>query len=55
MAIDIYTHIFPERFFEEMTRISPRIENIGQRLRAVTKLFDLDTRFREKDEIGDYR
>ena len=55
MVIDIYTHIFPERFFQEMTRISPRIENIGQRLRAVTKLFDLDARFREMDEIGDYR
>src|SRR5215212_9926636 len=55
MAIDIYTHIFPDRFFQEMTRLSPRIENIGQRLRAVKKLFDLDARFTEMDEIGDYR
>jgi len=53
--IDIYTHIFPERFFEEMTRAAPNLENIGKRLRGVTKLFDLDARFREMDQFGDYR
>jgi aminocarboxymuconate-semialdehyde decarboxylase len=53
--IDIYCHIFPDAFFREMTRIAPRLENIGQRLRGVRKLFDLDERFREMDQYGDYR
>ncbi|MGC1465524.1 MAG: amidohydrolase family protein [Pseudolabrys sp.] len=53
--IDIYTHIFPQRFFDEMTRAAPNLENIGKRLRGVTKLFDLDARFKEMDQFGDYR
>src|SRR5215831_7179596 len=38
-----------------MTKVSPKLENIGKRLRGVTKLFDLDVRFREMDEFGEYR
>ena len=53
--IDIYCHIFPDRFFQEMNRIAPRLGNIGARLRGVKKLFDLDERFREMDQFGDYR
>ncbi len=53
--IDIYCHIFPDRFFQEMTRVAPNLTNIGQRLRNVKKLFDLDLRFREMDDFGDYR
>src|SRR5262249_11896906 len=53
--IDIYCHIFPDRYFQEMTRVAPNLENIGKRLRRVTKLFDLDARFKEMDEFGDYR
>src|SRR3954468_6320787 len=55
MIIDIYTHILPDAFFREMSRVSPKLENIGARLRGVKKLFDLDLRFSEMDEIGDYR
>jgi predicted TIM-barrel fold metal-dependent hydrolase len=55
MIVDIYCHIYPDRFFQEMTKVSPKLENIGKRLRGVTKLFDLDARFREMDEFGDYR
>jgi predicted TIM-barrel fold metal-dependent hydrolase len=55
MIIDIYTHILPDRFFQEMSRVSPKLENIGARLRGVKQLFDLDARFREMDEFGDYR
>ena len=55
MLIDIYCHIYPDRFFQEMTKVSPKLENIGKRLRGVTKLFDLDVRFREMDEFGEYR
>src|SRR5437762_987708 len=55
MIIDIYTHILPDRFFQEMSRASPKLENIGARLRGVKKLFDLDLRFAEMDQLGDYR
>ncbi|HZN30639.1 MAG TPA: amidohydrolase family protein [Xanthobacteraceae bacterium] len=53
--VDIYCHIFPDAFFQEMNRIAPRLGNIGARLRGVKKLFDLDERFREMDKFGDYR
>jgi aminocarboxymuconate-semialdehyde decarboxylase len=53
--VDIYCHIFPDEFFREMTRIAPRLGNIGARLRGVKKLFNLDERFREMDQFGDYR
>jgi uncharacterized protein len=53
--IDIYCHIYPEKFFEEMTKLSPQTQNLGKRLRTITKLFDLDERFREMDAFGDYR
>ena len=53
--IDIYCHIYPERFFQEMTKVAPNLTNIGKRLRGITKLFDLDARFKEMDQFGDYR
>jgi uncharacterized protein len=55
MIVDIYTHIFPERFFQELERGSPKLGNMGKRLRSVRKLFDLDLRFRDMDEVGEYR
>jgi uncharacterized protein len=53
--VDIYCHIAPEKFFHEMNRIAPRLGNIAARLRGVKKLFDLDARFSEMDQFGDYR
>src|SRR6478609_7890034 len=53
--VDIYCHVYPDRFFREMTKAAPNLENIGKRLRGVTKLFDLDARFKEMDEFGNYR
>jgi len=53
--IDIYTHIYPERFFQELMKVAPNLKDIGPRLRSIVKLFDLDARFREMDEYGDYR
>ncbi len=53
--IDIYCHIYPDRFFAEMTKVAPKLENLGKRLRGITKLFDLNARFAEMDEYSDYR
>jgi len=55
VLIDIYCHIYPDRFFQEMTKVSPKLENLGKRLRGVTKLFDLDARFSEMDQFGEYK
>ena len=56
MIIDIYTHIFPDAFFSEMTRSSAKLGDIGKRLRTIPALFDLDVRFRAMDDVGaDYR
>jgi len=53
--IDLYCHIYPERFFEAMNKAAPKLGNIAARLRGVRKIYDLDARFREMDEFGDYR
>ena len=55
MIIDIYTHILPGDFYRRMTEIAPKLENLGKRMRAVTKLHDLDERFAEMDNFGEYR
>jgi uncharacterized protein len=53
--IDFYCHIYPDRFFQEMNKTAPKLGNIAARLRSVTKIHDLDARFREMDQFGDYR
>ena len=53
--IDLYCHIMPERFSGAMEKTAPKLGNIAARLRSVRKIHDLDARFREMDEFGDYR
>jgi len=55
MIIDIYTHIFPNDYYDSMVKVAPRLENLGKRMQSVRKLHDLDERFREMDDYGDYR
>jgi uncharacterized protein len=55
MIVDIYTHIFPGRFFQELEKGPPKLGNMGKRMRSIPKLFDLDLRFKDMDEIGDYK
>jgi uncharacterized protein len=51
--IDIYTHIFPERYFAEMSKASASLGHLAQRFRAIPPLFDLDARFRQMDGAGE--
>ena len=53
--IDFYCHISPERFLQEMNKFGAKLGNIGARLRGVQKIHDLDARFKEMDQFGDYR
>jgi hypothetical protein len=41
MIVDIYTHILPDRFFQELERGSPKLGKMGKRLRSVKKPFPL--------------
>jgi aminocarboxymuconate-semialdehyde decarboxylase len=50
--IDIFTHIFPERYFAEMERSSASLGHLTRRFRAIPPLFDLDARFRQMDTAG---
>ena len=38
-----------------MNKLAPKLGNIAARLRGVQKIHDLDARFREMDQFGDYR
>lgn len=53
--IDLYCHISPARFLDEMNKVAPKLGNIAARLRGVRKIHDLDARFAEMDQFGDYR
>ena len=55
MLVDIYTHICPQAYLDTLVRRAPKLEDMGKRLLSVRKLVDLDERFREMDQYGDYR
>ena len=40
--IDLYCHIYPDRFSQEMNKVAPKLGNIAARLRGVRKIHDLD-------------
>ena len=35
--IDLYCHIYPDRFSQEMNKVAPKLGNIAARLRGVTQ------------------
>jgi predicted TIM-barrel fold metal-dependent hydrolase len=53
MKIDIYTHIFPQKFFDKMIEVLPHHQDIGKRVRNVPVLVDLELRFKMLEEFGD--
>ena len=54
--IDIFNHIFPEPFNKLMMQVAGDFKDIGQRVRGIPMLVDLDERFRVMDQFGpDYR
>ncbi len=54
MLIDIYTHIFPARFFDHLLHESKGLGSLAEQRKSVNAAFDLDARFREMDGLGDY-
>jgi predicted TIM-barrel fold metal-dependent hydrolase len=51
--LDIYTHIFPERYHAEMSKGGGSLGSFAERFRKIPPLFDLDARFRQMDSAGD--
>ena len=54
MKIDIFNHLFPERFFNEFINVGSSFKDMGKRAQNVYAIASLDERFRVMDEFGDY-
>ena len=54
MKLDIFNHIFPQRFYERMLEVAPDATGMHKRVRAIPAIVDLDERFRIMDMFGDY-
>ena len=52
--IDVFTHIFPPRYFDKMTEVCDDEQTLKRYL-AIPMLVDLEERFRAMDQFGDYR
>ena len=55
MIIDIYTHLFPTKYFEQLQECSTGLGSLAARMKQVPEVLNLDARFREMDRHGDYR
>lgn len=54
MKIDVFNHVLPRRFFEEMIRVAPGHKDMGKRVRNIPALVDMDVRFKMMDRFGAY-
>ena len=52
--LDVFTHIFPRRYFDEMVAVCGDEQTLKRYL-AIPMLVDLDERFHTMDRFGDYR
>ena len=53
--LDVYNHIYPTAYFEQMLAVAPGFKDIGKRMRNIPMLVDLDERFRVMDRFDDYQ
>src|SRR5277367_4296879 len=54
MKIDVFNHLFPQKFFDDFINVPGGPKDIGKRVRAMPTIVDLDARFRVMDEFGEY-
>lgn len=54
MKIDIFNHIFPKAYFEEMARVAPNGKDMLKRVSQIPAIVDLDERFSIMDRFDDY-
>jgi predicted TIM-barrel fold metal-dependent hydrolase len=53
--IDVFNHIFPERYVDRMKDVAPNFKDVGKRVRGVPMLVDLKVRFEIMDTHEDYQ
>lgn len=54
MKIDIFNHILPKRYWEQLLRKAPSGFYLERRVKGIRSLFDLELRFRMMDQFDDY-
>jgi predicted TIM-barrel fold metal-dependent hydrolase len=52
MIVDLYTHIAPRSFLDQIVTLAPRMSNIVSRLLKVEALSNLEARFRAMDDAS---
>jgi aminocarboxymuconate-semialdehyde decarboxylase len=57
MKIDTYCHVMPREYADRVAGLgeTPAATNIRKRISGIPAMVDLDLRFRQMDEFGDYR
>lgn len=55
LKIDVFNHILPQNYFELLEKVAGDYGDLGNRMRSVPILLDLDARFRVMDRFGDYQ
>ena len=53
MRIDAYTHFFPKKYFEQL--VASNVPDIGQRVRGVPAIYDVDVRRKIIASFPDYK
>ena len=54
MKLDIFTHIFPKKYYARMLQVAPNGQDMHKRVRDIPSIVDLDERFRIMDLFEDY-
>lgn len=52
--IDAFNHFFPKRLWDAMLEADGTARDIGQRMRGIPAIYDIDERFRVMDMFDDY-
>ncbi|MEP7353930.1 MAG: amidohydrolase family protein [Acidobacteriota bacterium] len=55
MKLDIFNHLFPQKFFDTYIAGPKGLPDIGKRVAAMPTIVNLDARFKVMDEFGDYQ
>ena len=53
MKLDIFTHIFPKKYYARMLQVAPNGQGMHKRVRDIPSIVDLDERFRIMDLFED--
>ena len=53
--LDIFTHIWPKRFHEELLKTTGQMKDMHRRSEAVPMMTDLDRRFKVMDMFEGYQ